>query len=84
MAEWQKEWKEMEFDVTEIYMISRLGANDTPFDIRYSIPLQAFTDETSSASSASSSVLPPPSFPCHSIEGQLASLHPPYLNIKHD
>ncbi|ELR13269.1 RNA recognition motif domain containing protein, partial [Acanthamoeba castellanii str. Neff] len=67
MVEWQKEWKEIEFDVTEIYLISRLGANDTPFDIRYAIPLQQ-ASSTAEPETTTAVRLPPPSFVPHPIE----------------
>jgi 2'-5' RNA ligase len=63
MAKWQREWKELSFDVNEIYIISRVGANNTPFDIRYAIPLQPHPLDDAAG------LLPPPSFPCHPIEG---------------
>lgn len=69
MVEWQKEWKEIEFDVTEIYLISRLGANDTPFDIRHAIPLQQASSSSTAEPDTTTAVrLPPPSFVPHPIE----------------
>ncbi len=69
MVEWQKEWKEIEFDVTEIYLISRLGANDTPFDIRHAIPLQQAPSSSTTEPETTTAVrLPPPSFVPHPIE----------------
>ncbi|KAJ1502009.1 hypothetical protein HMI54_009408, partial [Coelomomyces lativittatus] len=76
-----KDWKELSFPIREVYFISRLGPKDSPFDIRYAIPLadppakgEIDSTPSSAPSSSSDSHQSRAGFTCRPIVQSLDSL----------